>query len=118
MTAAVGSRAAYRLPSGLSRPMEHTMFNFLLGVAAGLAAAALLESKRRSGRSYASAAAYGRVDELSSAAHNLPADPGMLNAGDGTPSGRSTRDAGGSPSSLRDPSADARHDPAQTVSRA
>ena len=93
------------------------MLNFFLGVATGLAAAAVLQNKSRSDRPSTSAGTYGRVDELSSAADNPPADVGMLNAGDGTPSGRSTRKGGGSRSSTGEAGAAAPRGPAQAASQ-
>jgi hypothetical protein len=56
------------------------MIRFLLGVAVGALGMAYL--KRQGYRS--GTLATGRVDELSSAAHNVVADP-PVNAGDGTP---------------------------------
>lgn len=93
------------------------MFNFLLGVAVGLAAAAALQRKSESRRSYAAASAYGRVDELSAAANNLPADDGTFNVGDGTPSDRSTADAGALPSAVGGAEAAPRRRPGQSASR-
>ena len=57
------------------------MIRFLLGVAVG--ALGMASYLKRQG--YGSGTlATGRVDELSSAAHNVVADP-PVNAGDGTP---------------------------------
>jgi hypothetical protein len=66
------------------------MFKFLLGVAVGYAAATAVRGNNPSTRSSATGGTYGRVDELSAAAANPPADIGTLNVGDGTPQHPST----------------------------
>ena len=59
------------------------MTRFLLGVVVGAAATAAYLTRRTA--AMPRRATMGRVDELSSAAQNVVADP-PLNAGDGTPS--------------------------------
>lgn len=61
---------------------EKKMLRFLLGMLVGAAAAATWLTRPSAARPPAYAG--GRVDELSSAAGNVIADP-PLNAGDGTP---------------------------------
>jgi hypothetical protein len=63
---------------------ELSMFRFVLGVLIGsLATASYLRGATRSSSTHRS----GRVDELSTAAHNIIADA-PLDAGDGTPGPR------------------------------
>lgn len=59
------------------------MTRFLLGFVVGAAATAVYLARRTASAPRRSTV--GRVDELSSAAQNVVADP-PLNAGDGTPS--------------------------------
>ena len=68
---------------------ENEMLRFLLGMLVGAAAATWLT---RSSTARPLAYAGGQVDELSTAAGNVIADP-PLNAGDGTPEGEAERAA-------------------------
>ena len=69
---------------------ENEMLRFLLGMLVGAAAAATWLTRSSTARPLAYAG--GQVDELSTAAGNVIADP-PLNAGDGTPEGEAERAA-------------------------
>jgi hypothetical protein len=63
-----------------------SMFRFFLGVVVGMVAALMIERNRNAaGRPSMAGGGGGRVDELSTDAEHLPADPSTLSAGDGTP---------------------------------
>jgi hypothetical protein len=64
--------------------MEDVMLRFLLGVAVGMVVARGLQTKTLSSTTRGTRGGVGRVDELSSAAEHLPAEPAEVNAGDGT----------------------------------